>query len=426
MMAISITENFKIVQKHALSGEDYFVLSQMYLPIIGIDSFSLYNLLFTLDEEETYSFKKLVDSLNFSAPSFLEQALHKLEAVSLIDTFYHEQKGYLFNLKTPLSRTSFLSNELLCSFLTLQIGEVEIKKMRGDEDKINVRSYKEISKAFDEVFDISTESVSNLFSRLIKKKNSKSIKVINHDFDYIIFKMSFDSNFFDSKLLDDEDFKQHILAISYNYKLNEEEMKEVIEKTITIDRDLKYEDIAKHAKSMFQDKNRQKKPKMVTKEPDAFLSSVNDSENFELFQLIENSTPADILKSLSGIEPSVSEIDMFARLMESTQFPASIINLMIVYVNDIKKGDLPSYNYFEKMANVWARSGVKTLQDAMNFLNQPKKTQESTKSFYNKKQTELPKWYEKYQEELSKTKEKETLSEDEINQILEDAKKKYT
>ena len=42
----------------------------------------------------------------------------------------------------------------------------------------------------------------------------------------------------DSKILDDEEFKNQILAISYNYQLNEEEMKEVIMNTIEIDKDL--------------------------------------------------------------------------------------------------------------------------------------------------------------------------------------------
>jgi replication initiation and membrane attachment protein len=424
MMAISFSDNFKIMQKHSLSGEDYFVLSQMYLPIIGVDSFSLYNLLFTLDEGETYSIKKLIDSLNFSSGSLLEHALHKLEAVSLIDSYYNDQKGYLFYLKTPLSRTSFFTNSLLASFLSLQIGELETTKMRNLQDKANVRSYKEISKAFDEVFDISSENVSNLFNRLLKIKNDKSIRVINPEFDYIFFKMSFDSDFIDQKVLEDEEFKQQILAISYNYKLNEEDMKQVIDKTIALDHDLKYEDISKNAKRLFQDKNKNKTPRVITKEPDAFINSQTDDAVYQIFALIENNTPGDLLKQLSGIEPSVAEMGMFQNLIDNTKFPVSVINLMILYVNSIKNGEIPSYNYFEKLANIWARAGVKTAKDALDYINQPKDTKDSKKA-YGKKQAALPDWYEKYSQELEKTKETASLSEEEIKQILDDAQKEY-
>ncbi|MGD9604846.1 MAG: DnaD domain protein [Bacilli bacterium] len=424
-MAISFSDNFKISQNHSLSGEDYFVLSQMYLPIIGIDSFSLYHLLFSLDENETYCIKKLVDFLNFNQPSFLEQALHKLEGVSLIDTFYNEQKGYLFHLKTPLSRTSFLSNSLLSSFLTLQIGEIETKKMQQQQEKTNFRQYKEMSKAFDEVYDISVENVNSLFNQIFKIKNNKSIKVLNPDFDYIIFKMSFDTNFFDSKLLDDDDFKQHILSISYNYKLTEEEMKLVIEKTIATDRDLKYEDITKHAKALFQIKNRNKQPRIMTKDPDAFIQSQMDDEYFHVFEILEKKTPADLLLELSGIQPSVSEVEMFQQLIDNTKFPISVINLMILYVNNLKNGEIPSYNYFEKIANVWARAGIKNVKDALDFLNQPKQTKETKKTAYSKKEKQLPDWYGQYANQLTKSKETETLSEEEINKILSEAQKKY-
>ena len=44
-MAELIYDNFKIVNKYHLNGEDYNNLSKLYLPIMGIDSFSLYNVL---------------------------------------------------------------------------------------------------------------------------------------------------------------------------------------------------------------------------------------------------------------------------------------------------------------------------------------------------------------------------------------------
>lgn len=425
-MGISIHDNFKILRKHNLSGEDYFSLAQMYLPIIGIDSFGLYSLLFTLNENENYSFKKLIDALNLNTPSFLDKAFSKLEAVSLVDAFYNEQKGYLFSLKTPLSTTSFLQNSLLCSFLQTQIGEIEVEKMRSEE-KINTRVYKEITKSFDDVYDVTTDDIENIFSKIFKTKNKSQLKVNNPNFDYIFFKMNFDSNFIDPKILDDEEFKQQVLTISFNYQLNEEEMKEIIIKTITVDKDLKYSDISKNARIFFQQKNNNKKTKFVTKEADAFISSQTDDDTFKFLEKIEKFSPVDLLQEINGgIKPSISELKMIEDLMHNTNFPQSVINIMILLVNNEKEGELPGYNYFEKIANTWARANLKSPVDVINYINKERnKKKEPAKYTRGKKEAGLPDWYGKYEKQLENLPKGEKLTQDEIDKILEEAKKEY-
>ena len=56
-MKANVHDIFKIISKQSIGAEDIFSLSQMYMPIIGIDSFSLYVTLTTLKENEKYSFK---------------------------------------------------------------------------------------------------------------------------------------------------------------------------------------------------------------------------------------------------------------------------------------------------------------------------------------------------------------------------------
>lgn len=64
-MELAVNGTFKIYKRHCLGGEDYRVLTRLYLPIIGVDSFGLYHLLSVIDESETHAFKFLLDSLNF-------------------------------------------------------------------------------------------------------------------------------------------------------------------------------------------------------------------------------------------------------------------------------------------------------------------------------------------------------------------------
>lgn len=424
-MALSIHDSFKISRKHYLSGEDYYVLSQMYLPIIGIDSYSLFSLLYTLNDRENYSFKKLIDALNLSTTSFLEKAFAKLEAVSLIESYYSEQKGFLYNLKAPLSSSFFLQNSLLTSFLTSQIGEIEILKLKEENEKLNVKMYKNISKAFDEVYEVTSDNVQNTFNKLFKRKNSPQIKVINPNFDYIFFKMNCDSNFLDPKILDDEEFKQQILTISFNYKLNEEEMKEVIQKTITIDKDLKYSDISKNARIFYQKKNKNTQARFVTKEADAFINSQMDDDTYHFIETIENMSPSDLLTDLSQMKPSVSELKLIEDLINNTNFPIGVINLMILLVNDEKDGELPGYNYFEKVANTWARANIKTTKDAIDYINKEKNKKTQVKTTRGKKEITLPSWYDKYEKQLETLPKSEKLSDEEIEKILDEAKKQF-
>lgn len=423
-MGITINDNFKIYKKHLLSGEDYIALAQMYLPIIGIDSYGLYSLLFTLKENEIFSYKKLIDALNLTNISFIEKAFSKLEAVSLIEVYFNEQKGYLYNLKTPLSTTSFLQNSLLSSFLISQIGEVEVDKIRSNNEKLNVKSYKEITRSFDEVYDVTTDSIESIFSKIFKAKNKVQVKVNNPDFDYIFFKMNFDSSFIDPKILDDEEFKQQILTISYNYKLNEEEMKDVIIKTMNIDKDLKYADISKNARIFYQQKNKSKETRFVTKEADTFINSSTDDDTFRFIEKVENTAPIDLLQELNGgIKPSVSELKIIEDLVNNTSFPMSVINIMILLVCNEKEGELPGYNYFEKIANTWARAKIKTPLDVINYINKDRsKKTEVKQTVRNKKVASVPDWYGKYEKQLQSLPQQEKLTPEEIDQILRETK----
>ena len=249
------------------------------------------------------------------------------------------------------------------------------------------------------------------------------MQVQNPDFDYIFFKMNFDTGFIDEKILDDEEFKQHILTISYNYQLNEEEMKDVILKTITVDKDLKYEDISKNARIYYQKKNKKTSPSFSTKQPDAFINSMTDDATYRFLDRLEKMTPEQLLMDLNGgMKPSVSELKLFEDLLNNTKFSETMIKIMFLLVSHEKDGVLPGYNYFEKIANTWARAGLKTPQDVINYIN--KGPERGKKTYERKKrQVKLPDWYGEYEEQLGSLPQDESLSDNEIEQVLEEAKK---
>lgn len=418
-MELTVNGVFKIQNRLCLSGEDFSVLARLYLPIIGIDGFSLYHLLIAINENEL-TFKKILDALNFPSLTYLNQAFAKLEAVSLITVYYNSaKKSYLFQINCPLSAEAFIATPLLFSFLRNQIGDIEIKKLTGKKS-LSTRGYQNITRPFDKVYTVTEDNIKNVFTKMLNfKTHNKQIKVDYKEFDYIFFKLSFNNDLIDSKLLDDEDFKQNILNIAFMYKLNEDEMIEVIKKTITVDKDLKYSDLSKNARFLYQKKYKTNTPRFVTKESDTFFDSAVDDDTYRFLEKIETTTPADLLTELSGIKPSVSELKMIEDLVNNTKFSLSVINIMIIWICYEKEGEIPGYNYFEKIANTWARANIKTPLDALKYINREQKYKAASSNYKKgKKITPLPDWYDKYQEQLESLPKDEKLTSEEIENIL--------
>lgn len=428
---MNVNSVFNINYESLLSGQDYEILTQLYLPIMGIDSFSLYLYLYNLNVNENFEIKKLVDALNFTTSKFVEKAFAKLEALSLVKVYFNEQKGYIFELLTPVCKYSFFENPILSSFLHTQIGEIEFNKL-NKAPRRKPRGYDDVTKNFDDVFEFTNYNAENIFNKIFKLKTKPAIKIENKNFDYLFFKMNFDSDFIDSKVLDDEEFKNHILTTSFNFDLNEEQMKEVVMNTIEIDKDLKLTDISKNARKYFQaSSNHNTKRVVATKESDVFIKSALDDEQYKLIDFLENASAAELLKGISKkTRPSASEISMHGELIKSTNFPPSVINLMFLYVNSFKEGELPGYEYFLKIANTWARAGVETVMDAFAYIEKQNvkhanQTTSKTKYSKSKKSTPLPDWYDDYIKQLPTEQEEEKLTDEEIAKILEKAKEVF-
>jgi replication initiation and membrane attachment protein len=387
---------------------------------MGIDCLSLYSVLIALEDGQTYPFKKLLDSLNFNNLKLVNKAFNKLEGLGLVKAYYSESKGHLYEVLQPLSFCDFFENEMFTSLLETQIGESEIKKLQPVHKK--PVGYKEVTKKFSDIFETSATTIASTINQFTKPQ----INVENDDFNYTLFKMLFDGSVLNEEVLDDENFKARILRISYTYKLNEEEMRDVLVRTIDIDKNLEYASISKNARNAFQNKYKTTGPKIVTKVEDNFLPSSIDDRWREIIDKVENMQIADTLQSVSGMKPAVSEIKMFDQLLASSQFSIGVINMMILRVNATNNGVLPGFNYFEKIANTWARAKIKTSYDVLKYFEteSQKKNKEKPATTRNKKVKAVPDWYEQYTSQLDgKTVKQEEMSEaehEELSNLVKD------
>ena len=143
-----ITINDKIqVRKIQIGGEDLFVLTNLYMPIMGIDSFGLY--IFLNNSEKEIYVRTILDFLHFENVGVLEYSLNKLEALGLVNKYQSKTKGYLYSFIRPVSKESFKNNSLLANMLISNIGEVAFTNLVKED---NLKGYNLETKRFDEVF----------------------------------------------------------------------------------------------------------------------------------------------------------------------------------------------------------------------------------------------------------------------------------
>jgi replication initiation and membrane attachment protein len=74
-----------------------------------------------------------------------------------------------------------------------------------------------------------------------------------------------------------------------------------------------------------------------------------------------------------------------------------------MYVSKEKNGELPGYNYFEKIASTWSRAKVKTVKDAIEYIEKKKHIVVEEKPHKSsKKKAVTPDWYIEYEKNLQK------------------------
>lgn len=411
-MAFSGYDTFKVIKKYK-GDVDNYSLTNLYMPLIGVDAYSMYYLLTSLDEEH-YLFTKLMDHLNIGNSSFLTETIKKLEGIGLVEV-WQKKDEYLFILNQPLSYNEFMSNHILVEFLKGKIGLTEFNKLVNN---INLEGYKNKTHGFDEVYERTNANIKNVISPFFKRL-SNSIQVKNEKFDYLYFKLKFDNSVISSDALEIKELKDEILRISYHYNLNEDEMYDAVMMAIRINKDLNPKDILNHARSIYAQKTKEVVG-FKTKEADPFTYENIDTDTTKLIDLCENTSSEELLYTLSGIKPALAELKMLDDLMKNTGFSQGVINFMILLVSNEKNGELPSYNYFEKIANTWKRAKVNTTLDALNLVNAKLKNDKEgkVKKVGAKTIKDVPDWYKDYEDKLKEaSKKKEDNENVDVNEL---------
>lgn len=377
------------INKVNLNSDDMFVLSRLYLPLIGLDSLSIYTFLNNYDEE--ISVRVILDYFHFDTCANLEFGLNKLEALGLVKRYKNNKTSeYLLDFAKPMTKLSFMKDTFLSNLLIKNIGEIEFNKLK-DKDK-TFKGYVDETKSYDEVFKIKDKTI-KITNTELPDDIANNIKIKNSDFDYLVFKMSFSEEELSKAVLDDSEFENIILKISYQYSLTESEMKQIILQSIAKNNDLRYSDIERRASYIYQSKESNNSDFPV-KTPEEYVLDLTSEEN-DILQFAIKLPISKSLEFVSGGKSSVADIRDFTKLVDIHHIPIEVVNVLIFHLANTKSTDIITYNYIEKVAVGWRKAGVKTAKDALIHIRE--KDKEIKQAKVNKKnyavrEAEEPEW----------------------------------
>ena len=168
-------------------------------------------------------------------------------------------------------------------------------------------------------------------------------------------------------------------------------MKDAIACSINTSKELDYELVIKNIKRIYNNKNKV--------EPKVRIKATKSSD--ERVKYLDSTTPEEIVRNKYNEPMVASEIATMDELLKTTGIGIGFLNTVLIYVLEERNGEIPTYNYFNKIIQTWKRAGVRTTTDALNYLDN---LNNPVKKTYTKAKVKkaVPTWYTEYQEENKK------------------------
>jgi len=415
---LSPDSRFATTARNSNQEPNLSVLTNLYLPLIGSNAFSLYMLLFGIAREDKYQFKahsfyELQSILNLSL-SDIETAQHKLEAVDLLSTSIGSEKVYRFAMHLPLSSAEFLRTDLLTTLLLGRVGSVTFKQLvqRVDQPQNDSKEMQDISASLLDVFTVTKTAVQNPPKEVVELQqrkadhsrlsvNQQSLKQNPFDFNLLIEALS-------NSFIDIESVKtayNAIIAEHLLYDIDEVTMSKLILKAVNLkNNQLDTDRLSQVVVNDYQSATTgQKKTVAQATKPVAKASQSSfDTQTKQIIMIAQRTAPLAFLnqvKKQKGGFVSSNEQRAIRDLVAKDILPIQVINIMTYYVLVSMGNATVNKGLLEAIANDWAQKKVATAEDAIVAIkkrqeeqSQPKKnTRRQSNGRHTVKET-LPDW----------------------------------
>ena len=391
MIKLSKNDTIMCIVDIPLSTFNQNFFTNFYQPILTPLAYNLY-LTFNsmikagILESNKIKLSTLLSKLNVSNLDNVLNSRLELEGLGLIETYMKQEEDnyfYIEIIKSLPTPYEFISNDVLNTLLKSKIDEDSYNNLIKEYiiHLYDMKSFENVTISCDEVFEASKSSESALW-----QDNSSKININNNHFDYeyVTIVLSGSTNL-KQEFLKSVEFYNNLNRISWIYDLTDDELIEVVKQSIEKNI-VDYELLRKNATKILG------KRKVVVSKREANVESSS-----KVINTLNSITPSKLVNAKYHTSLTPSEVEMFDKLLVDTNISTGVLNVLIIYVMDLKNGEIPSYNYFLKIINTWIRKGIKTTEAALNELTAPKGSKTSKT---------VPSWYSEYLEEDKAKKDK--------------------
>ena len=398
---------FLVHNKEILSETERIMLNDIYMPMIGSISASIYIYLHDSSRKfkplEVRMHSEFIDEMNMTLSTFSEE-IEKLEAVGLVKTYVSNDSHVdqlIYEVKRPLDAEHFFDDPMLSMYLFTKIGSTSFNKKREYWKYPSLpQNITNVSRKFTEVFSNFSLQPLNIREDSYHGKNKSDGSYVElDDFDFEVLFTHLKGTFVDRKFFT-KTVRENIVKLAELFSLNAYDMKSVVikatDKTKGIDLN-----ILRRAALDYYRYEKEAEPTKVNVETIEKVES-KDEEKADYFSQLDKISPVTRIRQLRNNNPSRNDEILVTRLVTETGLNNGVINILLEYALLQKDGQLYD-NYVFKIARDWESKGYQTAEEAKNAARSFYKNQ-SKKKYNNYKvnrQAVEPKWF------TESTKEKE-------------------
>ena len=402
-MSVLPADTFIVVNKTTLSDKDRNLLILLYQPIVGSTSISLYYTLWSyLDKSEILSNEwthhHILRDMMISNSELIE-AKEKLEAIGLIKTYLKKGNinNYVYELFSPVNASEFINNPLLNIALFNAVGKLEYERVVSyfKIPKINLREYDDVTKKFSDIFAYSSIPLNDNLVYDIKKSSHRNLELLSKiDINTILSLISDDV--LNKKSLT-KTMKDFLYKISYIYNYDNDDMIELIRNSITEKHTIDKKLLQENANKYYRYDHMGKLPSIIYKNQPEYLrkEKLDTSNRSRMIHLFETTSPYDFINSKykSG-NPTSSDLAIISYLLIDLNLKPGVVNVLVDYVLKINNNKLIK-SFVEVIAAQWSKSGIETVEAAMEIAEKEYKKKKNITTKTTKKVSVTPEWFNK-------------------------------
>lgn len=410
-------DSFEVIQDFHLNSQHLEILNRLFTPLIGPQAIGLYHFMhqFSNDIEQPLTHYVIMNELKENLIDFRNQ-MDLLEAIGLMKSFVkhdEQQTHFIYQLIQPPSPSQFFNDPMLSVFLYSEVDKkrYQVLKKHFEQTVRDLSQYQQTTRKFTDVFKVPNRILDIDTQNIPKASDYQGLDLSNESFDFDMLKQMLHNHFISNEIVT-KDAKSLIVQLATLYGLTADAMKHIILNSITSAQQLSFEEMRKQARSYYLiehenqlpklELNKNIKPSDISTQNNEIPDLENDTEQW--LQLLEQTSPIDMLASWSESEPTLSQKNMIEELIHREKMNFGVINILLQFVMLKEDMKLPKSYIFEIASN-WKKKGITTAKQAYEYalkVNQPKPSYEhKSQSYqgYNRKsklvsREKTPKWLE--------------------------------